>query len=432
MTESERFKRPALLTGNRAGKLPHPPRRLGKWLWPATAAALATGTVWGVNHIEDQVERSAPEIVRNAGLNASGLQFDASYRNVDVTGTLPANTSASQLETVLASYRGNNGESIRRATVRATAPVVKSKPEIKAPPVKVTPAIVQPVIETENVLVSAVSDGDTLTLTGMVPTQQHVTVLNDAALHSFSKPAITNLLTVSDQPAPVENVEQRINDFATVISNLENNVIDAQIDLDNDLLSGNITTTDIDMSRKIKAAVPDSLINVVTEHEEIRIATAPLPADSAAIVPMTEVIPDDSQTVTSEAVNDYRPTDNIASLQGEFTLLADSIRELVVFAPSSDALQPSANAVLDDIATALDSYPDVLIEIAGHTDSQSSATYNQDLSQRRAQAVAEYLADRGVDRSRLRPNGYGESQPVATNDTAAGRAQNRRVEFWAF
>jgi len=437
MTDSTKIKRPAMLAGNKAGKLPHSARRLGKWLWPTTAIALVAGTVWGVRHIEDQVERSAPKIIENAGLDASQLEFDASYRDVEVTGTLPKNTSADHLEVVLAKYNGNNGESIRKATVYATSPA-NAEPEIVKPAivkpaivksdtvkpatVKTNPVVIQDTreIQPEDVIVSAITDGNKLTLTGMVPTKEHAKVLNDAALHSFSASNIINTLTVTDQPATIATAEERINDFATVLSNLEEDIHDAQIDLDNNIISGNITTTDLDMSHKIKAVVPNSLINVITEHEVIPMATTPLPADTSPIASLSEltnseVIP--SEIVTTEAVTDYRPTDSIASLQDEFTLLAESIREFVVFEPSSDVLPPSASFILDDIVSALDSFPEVLIEIAGHTDSHSSATYNQELSQKRAQAVADYLASQGIDKSRLRPNGYGESQPIASNDT---------------
>ena len=65
--------------------------------------------------------------------------------------------------------------------------------------------------------------------------------------------------------------------------------------------------------------------------------------------------------------------------------------------------------------------------MAGHTDSDGSAEYNEGLSARRAQTVHDYLASKGVDVSRMSVRGYGESQPIADNSTAAGKAQNRRV-----
>ncbi|MFT4627435.1 MAG: OOP family OmpA-OmpF porin, partial [Myxococcota bacterium] len=69
------------------------------------------------------------------------------------------------------------------------------------------------------------------------------------------------------------------------------------------------------------------------------------------------------------------------------------------------------------------------VEVAGHTDSQGSDSYNQGLSQDRAASVRRYLMDKSVSADRLLSRGYGETQPIATNKTAAGREQNRRVEF---
>ena len=70
-----------------------------------------------------------------------------------------------------------------------------------------------------------------------------------------------------------------------------------------------------------------------------------------------------------------------------------------------------------------------MVEVAGHTDSMGSEAYNQGLSERRAQSVQDYLVSKGVKAQRLTAKGYGESMPVASNDTDAGRAENRRVEL---
>ena len=74
-------------------------------------------------------------------------------------------------------------------------------------------------------------------------------------------------------------------------------------------------------------------------------------------------------------------------------------------------------------------YPDTDIQIIGHTDSKGSDEYNQGLSQRRSSAVATYLSGQGITSSRLSTKGMGETDPVASNETEDGRAQNRRVEF---
>ena len=77
----------------------------------------------------------------------------------------------------------------------------------------------------------------------------------------------------------------------------------------------------------------------------------------------------------------------------------------------------------------LKEYDKTVIEVAGHTDSSGSDQYNQSLSERRAQSVAGYLGSHGVKQQRLITIGAGEAHPVASNDTEAGRAQNRRVEI---
>lgn len=101
----------------------------------------------------------------------------------------------------------------------------------------------------------------------------------------------------------------------------------------------------------------------------------------------------------------------------------------ITFAFDSSNLQPQFYPVLDDVARTLTEYNQTIVEVAGHTDSVGSDAYNNDLSMRRAQSVANYLAGRGVMQQRLITVGAGESRPIASNDTEAGRAQNRRVEI---
>ena len=73
--------------------------------------------------------------------------------------------------------------------------------------------------------------------------------------------------------------------------------------------------------------------------------------------------------------------------------------------------------------------PDAIVEISGHTDSQGDDDYNKKLSERRANAVVEYLVKRGIASDRLKATGFGETKSVSTNDTEEGRANNRRVEM---
>ena len=92
-------------------------------------------------------------------------------------------------------------------------------------------------------------------------------------------------------------------------------------------------------------------------------------------------------------------------------------------------LTADSKTVLDGVASGLKSDPQMKVELAGHTDSKGSDAYNKSLSQKRADSVKAYLVTQGIPASRLTAKGYGESKPVATNETDEGRAQNRRVEF---
>jgi outer membrane protein OmpA-like peptidoglycan-associated protein len=101
----------------------------------------------------------------------------------------------------------------------------------------------------------------------------------------------------------------------------------------------------------------------------------------------------------------------------------------ITFGFDSAEVQPQFRPVLDNLAVTLNEYNQTLIEVAGHTDSIGSAAYNQTLSERRASNVANYLGSRGVMRDRMIVVGAGQTRPIASNATEAGRAQNRRVEI---
>jgi outer membrane protein OmpA-like peptidoglycan-associated protein len=101
----------------------------------------------------------------------------------------------------------------------------------------------------------------------------------------------------------------------------------------------------------------------------------------------------------------------------------------IYFDTDKATLRPESAQVLEQVLTMLKDQPELRIAIAGHTDSEGSDRHNLDLSQRRAQAVVKWLTDNGIAVTRLEAHGHGESQPVADNGSAAGRALNRRVEL---
>jgi outer membrane protein OmpA-like peptidoglycan-associated protein len=119
-----------------------------------------------------------------------------------------------------------------------------------------------------------------------------------------------------------------------------------------------------------------------------------------------------------------------ASVKQETRGMVITLSGSVLFASAKSDLLPTAQVKLNDVATALikeDPLSNIVVE--GHTDSQGSAPYNLDLSQRRAQSVRDYLVSRGIASDRVTAQGFGLTRAIADNNSPEGRANNRRVEI---
>ena len=101
----------------------------------------------------------------------------------------------------------------------------------------------------------------------------------------------------------------------------------------------------------------------------------------------------------------------------------------ILFSVDSAVVRPGLRSDLQVLAGSLRRYPGSTVQVVGHTDSDGTVAYNQDLSERRASAVSSILIGAGVEAGRIRTFGLGETQPIATNLTAEGKAQNRRVDI---
>jgi outer membrane protein OmpA-like peptidoglycan-associated protein len=101
----------------------------------------------------------------------------------------------------------------------------------------------------------------------------------------------------------------------------------------------------------------------------------------------------------------------------------------IQFGTGSDQIKPSSYVILDQIVKVLIENPAYKVEVQGHTDNIGKPETNLKLSERRALAVRSYLIEKGINADRITAKGYGDTVPVASNKTAAGRAKNRRVEF---
>ena len=134
---------------------------------------------------------------------------------------------------------------------------------------------------------------------------------------------------------------------------------------------------------------------------------------------------DNCPTVAGPASNKGCPVKKVEEVM---TFAMQNVR----FETNSNQLLQNSYAVLDEVANVLLQYPNYKVSISGHTDTKGAAAYNQALSERRAKSCAEYLISKGVAASRISTTGYGETQPIADNNTLEGQRMNRRVEFNIF
>jgi cytochrome c oxidase subunit 2 len=118
-----------------------------------------------------------------------------------------------------------------------------------------------------------------------------------------------------------------------------------------------------------------------------------------------------------------------AAIESEDVADNTLVLDYVWFDTGSAALRDISKFELDNLVTALNAHPQVRIEIGGHTDDTGDPEANRNLSQQRAEAVAKYLTDRGINAGRLQAVGYGDSKPLGPNDSDANRAKNRRTDF---
>ncbi|MGL5858096.1 MAG: OmpA family protein [Angustibacter sp.] len=250
-----------------------------------------------------------------------------------------------------------------------------------------------------NVDVTIAEDGTTprVRLTGTVPTDADRTALADAAAAAYGgSDQVANELTVTGTG---QGATTAVTALATTITELEPSVASASVLLDAQKLTVTGTATDAEAAEAANAAVER--------------------AGAAGSPPLT---------VSGEISVEEPPA------TGDTTQLEQQLQEAVgmrgiTFDTGSARLTPQSRQTLDRVAAVLSEIPSGRVLITGHTDSLGSRALNQDLSERRAAEVRRALVARDVDATRLETTGRGESQPVESNTTSAGRALNRRIIF---
>ncbi len=173
---------------------------------------------------------------------------------------------------------------------------------------------------------------------------------------------------------------------------------------------------------------------------QVRATSAQLGRANAQIAVQGEALKDQSRQLQTERERRQEADARAARAAADLAAFASVKQEprgmvitlsgSVLFASNRSDLLPSARTKLNDVSTALTKQDaEAKISVEGHTDSQGDASYNQDLSQRRAQSVCDYLVSRGIAADRVSAHGFGLTRPIADNGSAEGRADNRRVEI---
>ncbi|HEV7767402.1 MAG TPA: OmpA family protein [Thermoanaerobaculia bacterium] len=234
---------------------------------------------------------------------------------------------------------------------------------------------------------------------------------------------------LEDQSLTLRSLQERERLSET---SMTNQIDTLQRELDRERTGGRLTADVLSQREQELTRQRVDLQRMQTEREANE--QRRLEAERVHTATMAELTKAREELAKRDAVN----RDRIESMQAELAKLAETRstdRGFIVTLPGlffdsgKSVLKPGAKNTLAKIATQLQTNPDARIEIEGHTDSVGSDAMNQALSEKRAAAVRDYLASHGLPAVRITISGQGESTPVASNDTAAGRQQNRRVEL---
>jgi outer membrane protein OmpA-like peptidoglycan-associated protein len=139
--------------------------------------------------------------------------------------------------------------------------------------------------------------------------------------------------------------------------------------------------------------------------------------------------PDDKCVDEPENKNDYQDSDGCPDEIPQAVKAFTGVIEGIYFDTNKDTIKPNSERILKKALKVLKDFPEVRLKISGHTDSRGDDDHNMDLSKRRAASVKSWFEGHGLDGSRFETDGYGPTQPIDSNETKAGRAKNRRIEF---
>ncbi|NND02125.1 MAG: OmpA family protein [Acidimicrobiia bacterium] len=341
-------------------------------------AGLVIGAViFGTRSIESGLEERISTTLKNNGVTE--VEVRATARDVLVVGEVP---SEELIDSVIDYVANVPGVLTYEANLRVRVEVDPGEIEIESDPINLAWTATGAVV------------------TGNVSSQDYL----DAFLLSLED-------TFGSVDATALTIKEGIND-------------------ENDWFSAFVMLTESMRERTevgtIFVSPDDNLIQVAAEFET-RSQRADARQDAQDIVAATTF--EFTSALTYEDAPPPPREEQVIELQTSIDELIEG--KVVEFETNSDVITPTGTALLEEILVALRQFPDVSIEIAGHTDDQGGDELNLDLSRRRADAVLAYLVNAGESPDRFVVVGYGETRPIADNATADGRARNRRIEFKA-
>ncbi len=340
--------------------------------------AVAAGAVWfGGSQVERALVDSTIQLLRSGGYN--DLEVFADGRDLLIVGTVGAESAIEQIPAVVATREGVRSV---RADLRVFVPSEGSGP-VSAEPLEIVWA------------------------------EGAVDVTGTVSSHDVRGQIVSALEEV--YPGSVDAGRLEIRPGVLSEEAWLDGVLDTFVEIGDDVDSGRIVVNGDARVVTVSAEYPDR-----QSREDARRA-----ADDFLLAGGLDFV----SGLTVEDAPPPPPRQEVVELQADLDdLIAGKVVEFEV---NSDALTPAGTALLDEILAAVRQFPEVPVEIAGHADSSGTPEFNLDLSQRRAEAVLAYLVANGENPERYVVVGYGESQPIADNATAAGRARNRRIEFIA-
>ena len=383
--------------------------------------------------IENQLERSVLDAV---SIDHPGLKVNASGRDITITGVVK---NAKERAAVAKIARRRPG--VRTVDVSGvggvtqldpadTGTIPDGSPVPTTAPITGSTAVPAPVRSPQ---VSAVFTSTTVTVRGEVPNADAKTALLGRLLERGDDLKVLDELVVSSKPTERPDLAQyrRLGTFLDTLARL--GAPRATVNFDRTILSLDAevsTSADRDLLRRESVVLvggsPDRVRGVISVTASLGATTA---TDSTIAGAATTTIAGDATTTIAGSSIAVPPIPSTPQAQAAQTAITAAIKDRTIgFAKSSISLSDEGRAVVSDVAAALKSST-AKIEVGGHTDWKGRAAINLELSRARAEAVRAALIAGGIDASRITAKGYGEDIPVASNDTDAGRAKNRRIEI---